>query len=191
MASDIWLVRHGPTEWSESGRHTGRTDLPLTDAGRAAAAALAPVLAGHEFDLVLTSPKSRALETARLAGFDECVVVPDLSEWDYGDFEGLTTAEIRVRGAEWADWTVWRGPLPNGETVEEVGERAERVIARVEAAVGDVLVFGHGHQLRILGAVAVGLGAGAGARLAFDPTRISVIGPEHESRVLRTWNGCP
>jgi broad specificity phosphatase PhoE len=188
---DIWMVRHGPTEWSESGRHTGRTDVPLTDAGRAAASALAPALAGHHFDLVLASPASRALETADLAGFDACVVVPDLCEWDYGDLEGLTTAEIRDRGNEWADWTVWRGPVPNGETIEAVAQRAERVVARIDAAAGDVLVFGHGHQLRVLAAVALELGAGAGAALALDPARISVVGHEHESRVLRTWNARP
>lgn len=191
MATDIWLVRHGPTEWSVSGRHTSRTDVPLTDAGRAAASALAPALADHRFDLVLASPTARALDTARLAGFDQCVVVSELSEWDYGDFEGLTTAEIRARGPEWVDWTVWRGPIPNGETVEQVGQRAERVLARVDEAAGDVLIFGHGHQLRILAAVAIELGPRAGARLALDPARISVVGNERESRVLRIWNGNP
>ncbi len=186
--SEIWLVRHGPTEWSEAGRHTGRTDVSLTDAGRAAAAALAPRLAGHGFELVLASPALRALETARLAGFEHCAVVPELREWDYGDFEGLTTAGIRARGPEWAHWTVWTGPLPNGETLDQVAERAERVLARCATAAGDVLVFGHGHQLRILAAVAVDLGARAGARLALDPAGLSVIGHEHEGRVLRTWN---
>src|SRR4051812_33602751 len=104
MKPEIWLVRHGPTEWSEAGRHTGRTDVPLTDAGRAAAVALAPRLAGHDFALVLASPAARALETARLAGFGDCTVVPELREWDYGDLEGLTTAAIRDRGPEWAHW---------------------------------------------------------------------------------------
>jgi len=173
--------------------------VPLTEAGRAAAEALAPAFAGHRFDLVLASPMARAQETARLAGFARCVVMPELREWDYGDFEGLTTAEIRARGPEWADWTVWKGPLPNGETVEQVGHRAEQVLARIAAlegaregdADGDVLIFGHGHQLRILAAVAVELGPGAGARLALDPARISVVGHEHESRVLRTWNAHP
>src|SRR4051812_9148418 len=163
------MVRHGPTEWSESGRHTGRTDIPLADAGRAAAAALAPLLAGREFALVLSSPASRALETARLAGFARCDVDPDLWEWDYGDFEGLTTAEIRQRGPEWADWTVWRGPIANGETLDQIARRAEQVITRVDAAGGDVLLFGHGHQLRVLTAVALELGAHAGSRLALDP----------------------
>jgi probable phosphoglycerate mutase len=188
VKSDIWLVRHGPTEWSESGRHTGRTDVPLAEAGRAAAAALAPVLAGHDFALVLSSPFSRALETARLSGFADCEVVPELSEWDYGDFEGLTTAEVRERGPEWANWTVWKDPIANGESLDDVAGRAERVVARADAASGVVLLFGHGHQLRILTAVALGLGARAGARLALDPATISVIGHEHEWRALRTWN---
>jgi probable phosphoglycerate mutase len=191
VKSDIWLVRHGPTEWSESGRHTGRTDVPLTDTGRAAAAALAPFLAGHDFELVLASPASRALETARLAGFGQCQVDPDLREWDYGDLEGLTTAQVRERAPQWAHWTVWTGPVESGETVDEVAERAERVIARADSAAGDVLLFGHAHQLRILTAVALELGARAGARLALDPASISVIGREHENRVLRTWNLCP
>jgi probable phosphoglycerate mutase len=185
---EIWLVRHGPTEWSDSGRHTGRTEVLLTDAGRAAAAALAPVFAGRDFELVLASPAARALETARLAGFGQCEVDADLSEWDYGDFEGLTTAEIRERSPEWGHWTVWTGPVANGETVDEVAQRAERVIARADAATGNVLLFGHAHQFRILTAVALELGARAGSRLALDPASISVIGHEHELRVLRTWN---
>jgi len=188
VKSEIWLVRHGPTEWSESGRHTGRTDVPLSDAGRAAAAALAPVLAGHHFDLVLASPASRALETARLAGFERCEIATDLREWDYGDLEGVTTAQIRQRGPEWADWTIWTGPGANGETINEVAARAARVIARADASSGDVLLFGHGHQLRVLAALAVGLEPGAGARLALDAASVSVIGHEHESRVLRLWN---
>jgi probable phosphoglycerate mutase len=188
VKSEIWLVRHGPTEWSGAGRHTGRTDAKLTDAGRAAAAALAPLLADHDFDLVLSSPASRALETARLAGFGDCEVEPDLHEWNYGDVEGLTTAEIRKRGPEWAHWTVWTGPVANGETVDDVATRARRIIARADAADGDVLLFGHGHQLRILAAVALGLAPGAGARFALDAASLSVIGHEHESRVLRLWN---
>jgi probable phosphoglycerate mutase len=191
VKSEIWLVRHGPTEWSEAGRHTGRTDVPLTDTGRAAAAALAPLLAAHEFDLVLASPASRARETARLAGFGHCEIDPDLREWDYGDVEGLTTAQIRERGPEWAHWTVWTGPLANGETVDDVAARASRVIARADASAGDVLLFGHGHQLRILAAVALELGPGAGARLALHAASVSVVGYEHERRVLRLWNFGP
>lgn len=188
MWPEIWMVRHGPTEWSEAGRHTGRTDVPLTDEGRAAAAALAPLLADHDFGLVLASPAVRARDTARLAGFDAAEIAPDLREWDYGDYEGLTTDEIRDRGPEWAQWTVWRGPVPAAETIEHVAQRAEQIIARAESSASDVLLFGHGHQLRILTALALGLGPGAGARLALDPATLSVIGHERETRVLRMWN---
>jgi len=191
VKSEIWLVRHGPTEWSGAGRHTSRTDAKLTDAGRAAAATLAPVLAGHDFTLVLASPASRALETARLAGFGDCEVVPDLHEWNYGDIEGLTTAQIRERGPEWAHWTVWTGPLANGETVLDVAARARRIIAGADASPGDVLLFGHGHQLRILTAVALELEPGAGERFALDAASVSVLGHEHEHRVLRLWNFRP
>jgi len=185
---DIWLVRHGPTEWSEQGRHTSRTDVALTAAGTAAASALAPVLAAHDFALVLASPMTRARETARLAGFPGAEVDPDLREWDYGEIEGLTTAQIRSRGGAWADWTVWTGALPGGETPAEVGTRAERVLARAEAVAGDVLLFGHGHQLRILTAVALGFEPGGGARFVLDPAAVSMIGTEHEVRALRVWN---
>jgi len=191
VKSEIWLVRHGPTEWSGAGRHTSRTDAKLTDAGRAAAAALAPLLAAHDFNLVLSSPASRALDTARLAGFGACEVEADLHEWSYGDVEGLTTAQIRERGPEWAHWTVWTGPLPNGETVDDVAARAHRILARADASAGDVLLFGHGHQLRILAAVALDLAPAAGSRLALDPASLSVIGHEHDSRVLRVWNFRP
>jgi probable phosphoglycerate mutase len=191
VKSEIWMVRHGPTEWSGAGRHTSRTDAQLTDAGRTAAAALAPLLAGHGFDLVLASPASRALDTARLAGFGDCEVDADLQEWSYGDVEGLTTAQIRERGPEWAQWTVWTGPLPTGETVDDVAARARRILVRADASGGDVLLFGHGHQLRILAAVALELAPGAGARLALDAASLSVIGFEHDSRVLRLWNFRP
>jgi broad specificity phosphatase PhoE len=185
---DIWLVRHGQTEWSASLRHTSHTDVPLTAEGRAAAAALAPRLAAHEFALVLVSPASRALDTARLAGFGDAEVDADLVERDYGDVEGRTTAEIRARGPEWSDWTVWSGAVPGGETLAEVGSRAGRVLARADAAHGDVLLFGHGHQLRILAAVALGLDPDVGERLVLDPATVSILGPEHELRALRAWN---
>jgi len=188
MKSEIWLVRHGSTEWSEAGRHTGRSDMPLSDAGRAAAAALAPLLANHEFGLVLSSPASRALDTAHLAGFEGCEVAPDLREWDYGDVEGVTTADVRKRGPEWTQWTVWGGPVPGGETLDEVATRAARIVARADASAGDTLLFGHGHQLRILAAGALELGPGAGARFALHPASVSVLGYEHERRVLRLWN---
>jgi broad specificity phosphatase PhoE len=188
MKPEIWLVRHGATEWSASGRHTGTTDVPLTADGRAAARALAPRLAGHEFALVLVSPASRALETARLAGFADADVEPDLVERGYGDVEGRTTAEIRARGPEWRDWTVWSGAVPGGETLAEVGMRARRVLARADGAPGDVLLFGHGHQLRILTAVALDLDPGVGERFVLDPATVSILGPEHELRAVRAWN---
>ena len=188
MKSDIWLVRHGQTEWSASGRHTGSTDVPLTEAGRAAALGIAPVLAGHDFALVLVSPASRALETARLAGFAGAEPDPDLVERGYGEVEGLTTAEIRARGREWAGWTVWAGPVPGGESLDDVGTRARRVLARADAATGDVLLFGHGHQLRVFAAVALDLDPRVGERLVLDPATVSVIGREHEVRAIRVWN---
>jgi probable phosphoglycerate mutase len=188
MKPDIWLVRHGPTEWSEQGRHTGRTDIPLTAAGVVAASAILTVLAAHDFALVLASPMTRARETARLAGFPHPELDADLMEWDYGETEGLTTRQVRERGGEWSDWTVWTGRMPGGETVEQLGVRAGRVLDRVDGVAGDVLLFGHGHQLRILTAVALGLGPAAGARFMLDPATVSVIGTEHEVRALRVWN---
>lgn len=185
---DVWMIRHGQTEWSATGRHTSRTDRPLTAEGEAAAVALASTLAGHDFALVLTSPMRRARDTARLAGFPDAEIEPELAEWDYGDLEGLTTAEIRSRGPEWARWSVWTGPLPGGETVAEVGARAGRVWARVDNAPGAVLLFGHGHQLRILTAVALELAPEVGARLLLDPAKVSIIGTEHDVRALRVWN---
>jgi len=182
------MVRHGETEWSAALRHTGRTDIGLTEAGRAAAAALRPLLARQEFALVLTSPATRARETARMAGFPDAQPDPDLHERDYGELEGLTTDEIRARGPEWRDWSVWTGALPGGETPEAVGARARRVLARADAAAGDALLFGHGHQLRILAAVALDLDPRAGARFLLDPASWSVLGWEREVRAVGTWN---
>jgi len=185
---DVWLIRHGQTEWSAGGRHTSRTDVPLTADGEAAARALAPVLAAHEFALVLTSPARRARDTARLAGFPDAEVVPDLRELDYGDIEGLTTDEVRSRGPEWADWTVWNGTGSGGESFAEVGIRVRRVLARIETVPGDVLLFAHAHLLRILTAVALELAPEVGARFLLDPANVSIIGTEHELRALRVWN---
>jgi broad specificity phosphatase PhoE len=186
--NELWIVRHGETQWSASGRHTSRTDVPLTEAGRRDAAALAADLALHRFGLVLTSPMRRARETAAAAGFPGAVPDDDLREWDYGDFEGITTAEIRARGGEFAQWTIFGGPTPGGETIEHVAERAERVLGRAATAEGDVLCFGHAHFSRVLTAVALELGAPAAARLVLSPATISVIGSEHETRALRLWN---
>ena len=183
----IWLVRHGETEWAKSGRHTGRSDIPLTDVGRRQAESLASRLAGHRFALVLTSPRSRATETAHLAGFPDAIVEPDLREWDYGEFEGRTTLDIR---AEIPDWSIWTGPWRNGETVEDVGRRADRVIERcLDPAVdGDCLLFAHGHLLRVLAARWIRLPADHGRVFALGTATIGVLGWERDTRVIETWN---
>jgi probable phosphoglycerate mutase len=183
----IWLVRHGETEWTRSGRHTGRSDIPLTDVGRRQAATLAGRLAGHRFALVLTSPRARASETARLAGFPDAIPEPDLGEWDYGEFEGRTTPDIRT---EIPDWSIWTGPWRNGETVEDVGRRADRVIERCldPAIAGDALLFAHGHLLRVLAARWIRLPADAGRFFALGTATIGIVGWERATRVIETWN---
>jgi broad specificity phosphatase PhoE len=182
---DIWLVRHGATEWSASGRHTGRTDIPLTAEGQLKAAALDRALDRQRFAVVLASPLQRARETARLAGFADAVVDDDLQEWDYGDYEGLTSEQIQETDP---GWTIFTGVVPGGETAEQVGVRAERILDRVSRSDGPVLLFAHGHFLRVLTATALQLGPRAGARFVLDPATISVIGAEHEVRTLLRWN---
>jgi broad specificity phosphatase PhoE len=183
---EIILVRHGETEWSRDGKHTGRTDVPLTDVGREQASALAEALRRREFTLVLSSPLSRALETCRLAGFGEIAQLrDDLQEWDYGLNEGRTTAEIRE---ERPGWTLWRDGAPGGETAADVGTRADRVVAELRAAGGDAAVFAHGHVLRVLAARWLGLGPEAGGLFALDTATLSVLGWERERAVLRLWN---
>jgi len=184
----LYLVRHGQTEWASLGRHTGRTDIPLDDEGRAQAVTLGRRLAGHRFALVLSSPRARALDTAHLAGFGEVVAVDDdLREWDYGELEGLTTPEIRDR---YPDWSIWTGPWPGGETPTEVGDRADRVIARcLDAAVdGDALLFAHGHLLRVLAARWVGRPANGGRMFALGTATLGVLGWDRANRVIETWN---
>jgi probable phosphoglycerate mutase len=182
----IWLVRHGETEWSKSGQHTGRTDIPLTAMGERQGVALGKHLAGRQFALVLTSPLSRARETCRLAGYAASAqVTDDLLEWNYGIYEGRTTAAIR---AEQPDWSIWTTTVSNGETVEQVGERARRVIARADAVAGDVALFAHAHMLRILGACWIGLPPIHGRNLTLGTASISVLGYERENRVLQVWN---
>jgi probable phosphoglycerate mutase len=188
---EVWLVRHGETEWSAAGRHTGRTDVPLTEAGRAEAAALAPVLAGRRFALVLSSPASRARETAAIAGFASAVLDDDLQERDYGEVEGRTTAEMQARGPEWAGWTVWAGPVPGGESLDAVAARCRRVLARADAAGGDVLLFGHAHTLRVLAVTALDMEPVLASRFALGPAALSVVGFEREVRVIRLWNRAP
>jgi len=183
---DVWLVRHGETAWARDGRHTGRTDIPLTDIGRAQARALGRRLAGHAFDLVLTSPLSRASETTTLAGFGG-VARPDadLQEWDYGAFEGRTSAEIR---ADHPGWTIWQGPWPDGETIDEIASRADRVVEQARATAGDVLVVAHGHLLRVLAARWLGLPPASGALFALGTATVSVLGWERETPVIEAWN---
>jgi probable phosphoglycerate mutase len=181
------LVRHGETAWSASGQHTGRTDIPLEPAGQAEAKALAPVLAGHDFAQVLTSPLRRASATAALAGFAErAVVCDDLLEWDYGDAEGRTTDDVR---AERPGWTLFGDGVTGGETAADVGRRADRVIDAAHGASGDTLCFAHGHLLRVLAARWVGLPPAGGRLFVLDAASVSVLGWEREVRVVAQWNG--
>jgi broad specificity phosphatase PhoE len=182
----VILVRHGETEWSLSGQHTGRTDIPLTDHGREQARRVCAGLAGHDFVLVLASRMERAVETATLAGLgDRVETAADLVEWDYGDYEGRTTADIRV---ERPGWSLWKDGVPGGEDVEDVGRRVDRVIARARQADGDVALFAHGHVLRILAARWVELEPADGRRFALDPATVSVLGWERETPVISRWN---
>lgn len=183
----VWLIRHGETEWSASGRHTSSTNLALTAEGERKAAAVGRLLAGKAFALVLASPLRRALETCRLAGYSP-EVTPDLREWGYGAYEGLTTAEIQVQKP---GWTIWNGTPPGGESAEEVAARADRVIARAAAAKGDVALFGHGHMLRVLAARWLELEPTGGRLLALSTGSLSVLGYEHGTRVVQGWNRTP
>jgi probable phosphoglycerate mutase len=183
------LVRHGETEWSLSGQHTGSTDVPLTDQGRQDAEALGAALHGRRFELVLTSPLERAVETCRLAGYGDGAQRRDeLREWDYGEYEGRKTVDIRE---ERPGWTLWRDGVPGGETAAQVGERADRVIAELRELTGDAALFAHGHILRVLAARWLGLEPGAGRLFALDTATISVLGYERETAVLRSWNHAP
>jgi len=182
---EIWIVRHGATEWSGSGRHTGRTDIPLTPDGVNQAAEVVRPLAAHRFSQVLTSPLARARDTARIAGFADAQLDEDLLEWDYGTYEGRTTADIRTKRP---GWTIWSDDVPGGETADEVAVRVERVIARAGAADGDTLLFAHGHVLRILTAVYLQLRAVDGARFKLGTAAIGVLGWEHEYHSLTRWS---
>jgi broad specificity phosphatase PhoE len=187
------LLRHGETEWSRSGRHTGRTDVPLTKAGEAAAGRLANWLAGRQISLVLTSPASRAARTAELAGLAPALVNDDLQEWDYGGYEGLTTPQIRQQRP---GWYLWRdGVIPGdaahpGETVEQVAARADKVLARVAAPLeaGDVVLVAHGHFLRVLTARWLGLEPAAGRLFRLDTGTVSMLHTEHDEHVIVGWN---
>ena len=183
----IIVVRHGETAWSREKRHTGRSDIPLTAEGREQARALVAQLAGLDFAAVLVSPLQRARETCELAGFAErAVVEPDLIEWDYGAYEGMTSSEIEQRRP---GWTLFGDGVIGGETIGDVAARAERVIARVRAVEGDVLLFGHGHQLRILTALWLQLPAAAAQHLQLATASPSTLGFEHDWTALLSWNG--
>lgn len=181
------LVRHGETEWSRTGRHTGRTDIPLTELGQRQADALGAMLRGRRLARALVSPLRRASETFRRSRVDVTSVVEltDLVEWDYGDYEGLTTPEIRRHTP---GWTVWTAPVPGGETPAEVGRRADLAIASALTADGDVAIFAHGHLLRVLAARWLGLDATAGRHLALDPASLSALGHERDTPVILHWN---
>ncbi len=179
------LVRHAETEWSLNGRHTGRTDIPLTEHGRAVAGALRERLRAWSFDLVLVSPSVRARETCELCGLGaDAQVRPDLLEWDYGDYEGMTSPEIR---AQRPDWILWRDGCPGGESPADIGARADRVIGEI-AADGHVAVFSHGHMLRVLGARWIALGPDSGGRLGLSTAAICVLGHERQTAVIARWN---
>ena len=187
---DVTLIRHGQTEWSKSGRHTGRTDIPLTELGRRQAAALGTMLSATDFSLVVSSPLSRAWETMTLAGFAEVAVASDdLLEWDYGEYESRSTAEIREDTPE---WTVWTHPIGGGESIEQVAQRADRVIATAINSDGPVALFAHAHILRVLAARWMGLSPTVGSAISLDTATLSTLGWERDTRVIRTWNlVCP
>jgi probable phosphoglycerate mutase len=187
-AGRLVVVRHGQTEWSRDGRHTGRTDLPLLPEGEAQARRLEPALAAWTFAVVLTSPLERAVRTAALAGFPDAEHDPDLLEWDYGEYEGTRTADVREHDP---GWSIWETEVDGGEQPEQVGERVDRVISRARAVDGDVLAFAHAHVLRILAARWIGLPAGDGCHLVLEPATFSVLGWERETPALRHWNVPP
>jgi probable phosphoglycerate mutase len=187
--TQLWLIRHGETEWSLSGQHTSRTDIALTDHGRKRAEELRDYLKGTVFQAVFVSPMQRARETCQIAGFgSQAVVDNDLKEWDYGVYEGKTTSEIR---AQIPGWSVWKDPIVDGETAEQVGLRADHVIARSLTASpggGNVALFAHAHILRILAARWLGLAAIEGSLFALGTGSVSVLGWEREARVISSWN---
>lgn len=185
MASHVVLVRHGQTEWTITGQHTGRTDKPLTEIGRQQAIALKGMLAGYDFARVLSSPLSRARETAALAGYASLVVDDDLMEWDYGIYEARRTRDIRQ---DISGWTVWTHEMVGGESLEDLSARCDRIIEQTHKVDGQVAVFGHGHALRVMGARWMGQPPGAGANLVLETASISVLGWERANRVIIHWN---
>jgi broad specificity phosphatase PhoE len=186
MADEFWIVRHGETEWSKSGQHTSHTDLPLTETGREQARAAAGSLAGVGFSRVLCSPLLRARETCRLCGFESAAeLTDDLHEWDYGEYEGLTSPQIRETRP---DWDLWRDGCPGGESPAEIGARIDRLLARVAATEGVVLGFAHGHVLRVLAARWCEMEVAAGSRFALVTAGVGVLGHEHATQVITRWS---
>jgi broad specificity phosphatase PhoE len=188
MPGELFLIRHGDTEWSHSGQHTSRTDLPLTEEGLVHAKALGETLKSlvpaSGFALVLSSPMRRAIDTCHLAGFQP-EIEENLREWDYGSYEGLTSGDIQKSAP---GWTIWTAPVPGGESPAQIGARADRVIERCLAVSGDVALFSHGHMLRVLAARWLGLPPDGGRFLGLDTASVSALGWEHRTRVLRLWN---
>jgi broad specificity phosphatase PhoE len=183
---EVVLVRHGETEWTLSGRHTGRTDIPLTERGREQAKRIGRVLRDRRFALVLASPLSRALETCRLAGLGEhAELTDDLLEWDYGDYEGRRTDDIRVTRPR---WSLWSDGVPGGETADDVAARVDRLVERARSAGGSVALFAHAHVLRVLTARWLGLGPEGGGLFVMAPAAVSMLGYEREASVIRRWN---
>jgi len=183
----VYLIRHGETEWARDGRHTGRTDILLTEVGREQAAFLLPIFGELAFTEILSSPLNRSLETARFARVANRVkIVQDLMEWDYGDYEGITTKQIREKVPS---WTLWTHPCPNGEAIAQVAERADRVIARIRATDGHIALFSHGHFLRVLGSRWLGQDSTFGRFLLLGTSTLSILGYENDTPVIKTWNG--
>jgi broad specificity phosphatase PhoE len=182
---EIWLVRHGETLWSRSGRHTGSTDVELTETGKREAEAVGRLLAGRRFDHVLSSPMKRARRTAEVAGFPDAEVDPDLREVDYGAYEGLTTPDIRAARPR---WELFADGCPNGESPEQIRERVDRLLVRLGAVGGEILLIGHGHCLRALSVRFLGLPIGAATRFALEPGSISVVDSGRDGAWLVLWN---
>jgi broad specificity phosphatase PhoE len=182
----VYVVRHGETEWSLSGQHTGVTDIPLTENGRTVARRLRPILSDQTFELVLTSPLSRARETCELAGLGaRAVLEPDLKEWNYGEYEGLTPQQIHTKAP---GWMIFRDGCPSGESPAQVGARVDRVLARIRSAPGDVALFAHGHVFRVLVARWIGLAPGAGRHFLLDTATLNVLGYYRDSPAVKVWN---
>ena len=184
---NVFAIRHGETEWSLSGQHTGTTDIPLTDKGRPLAERMRPALAREAFALVLSSPMQRSRETCALTGLgDKAVIDADLAEWNYGQYEGLTPKQIQERRP---GWLIFRDGCPGGESPEQVGVRVDRVIERARAAQGDVALFAHGHVLRVLAARWIGQPAGSGQHFLLDTGTLCILGYYHDIPAVKVWNG--